>query len=146
MDAAGQLAELCDGQACFLLCGIDQLGQAGRQLLPHRDLPEEEADGDQSLLRTVMQVSLDSPTLPVGRLDHAGTRVSQLLLCPLPIGDIPHVRREPGRSLERHTSDSHFHWKLRAVRAHAGQLDPSVQDRLLARFQMPRKSRVVPFT
>ena len=80
------------------------------------------------LLRSVVQVALDAPALGVGDLDEAGPGRAQLPVRLHAIGDVAKVPGERRRPGERDPGDRQLDRELRAVAAHAGELEPAVQD------------------
>jgi hypothetical protein len=79
MDAAGQVAQLLQREAGLLPRLAHELGclgiARGRALLGHAQV---ERQGDEALLRAIVEVALDPPALRVRRLDDAGARVAEV--------------------------------------------------------------------
>jgi hypothetical protein len=80
MDAAGELAQLLDRELGLLAGLRDQRDCAGRVgLEPRLGEPQDQCEGDQALLRAVVEVALDPPALRVGGVDDALPGVAQVI-------------------------------------------------------------------
>ena len=87
MDPAGQLAQLVEALGELVLRLREQLAGGGRVLAQRRlDQAQVERDGDQPLLRAVVQVALQPPALGVAGLDDARAGGGELLVR-LGVGD-----------------------------------------------------------
>ena len=79
VQAADELANLLQRERQLVLGRLDQCRHlAGVGLEPPPDQLEVERDGDESLLRPVVQVALDAPPLGVSRCHQPGARLLQL--------------------------------------------------------------------
>ena len=90
MDAAGQLAQLLDGEL-RLLAGLGDQPRGPRRVLLELRLGEAErdGDGDHALLRAIVQVPLDPAPLGVGGVDDPLLRGAQ------PVHALPEHARPP---------------------------------------------------
>ena len=98
MDALAELAELVqrrsEGLPCFLDDPTHGLGVRGQLRLGE---PERHRDGDEPLLRAVVQVALEPPPFRIGGVDHPRTRDSKLFEPRAQVGLQTFVlEREPG--------------------------------------------------
>ena len=97
MDPAGELAQLLDGHL-QLRCGLvgrgDRVGIAnppGRE--PASEPPERQRDRDEPLLRAIVQVALEPPSLLVGGLHDPRPRAADLRLDGADIREVADDRR-----------------------------------------------------
>ena len=80
MDSARELAELLESQGKLdARCAQDLVRGVDVALEPRLREPEREREGDETLLRAVVEVALEAPALRVAGLDDARTRREQLL-------------------------------------------------------------------
>jgi hypothetical protein len=100
MNALGELAQLAHGGGELLDSGVHDDGRLEPAALGTAELQEQ---GDQPLLRAVVQVALEAPARVVGRGDDAGARAPHLFLVALALGDVRPGDKEdrPARDLRQ---------------------------------------------
>ena len=79
MPPASSRSSLIASWASSRACAISWAALAGSVSSRASARPEREGDGDQALLRAVVEVALDPPALRVGGVDDALPRVAQVV-------------------------------------------------------------------
>jgi hypothetical protein len=141
MEPAGELPNLLQARRELLAREVEELltPRFGRLAKP----AESEEHTGEALLGAVVEVALDALPLGVRDLDEARARGLQRLVGPHPVGDVAQIAGERGRARERDLGDRQLDRKLRSVAAHAGQLQPPVENHRPPALEKPREALAV---
>ena len=127
MDAAGELAQLVDGEP-ELLADAAEMGGAVvvEPVLEHFEF---EADGQQAVLGAVVEVALEAAAGLVGGGDDPGAARLELALALEPVGDVANVAGVHGRARNVDAGDRQLDRDLAAVGVQRGDLDTLAEQR-----------------